>query len=398
MDGARAPSPLRGAGGLSDDQFGLEDDLLVRKLSAALRLTQQQIDGGIADQHARLADRRQRNHGGGRERDVVVADQGDVARHMQVTVHVQGLQDADGEQVVRREDGVGSVARVAFQHLLAGGPAGQHREGVGVDDFKGGERMLRNCRPRTVEPVDHLPDAARPADEREAGSADGQQVLGSEASAGHVVDGYGGKIAVVRLTINEHGRRAARTQAGEPIADVAQRRDQNPVHALFLEQVEVGGLAFQVVVGISQQDGKAFFGRAIFGTTGKVGEERVGDVEHDESQAAAASGSQLAGSVVAHEAELVDSGLHAGDGRGRDLFRPIHDVRHRPHGDLRQCCHIAHAHRCIHIFPGSITGCALAPDTHILSHPRNDYERFKNVASIYLTPVLLGHMFSGLQY
>src|SRR3712207_1164843 len=65
---------------------------------------------------------------------------------------------------------------------------------------------------------------------------------------------------------------------------------------------------------------------------GDVGEERVGDVEDDEADGAAGPRPQLAGRLVAHEAELGD---RVEDLRPRGLADRVGPVEHVAHGAHR---------------------------------------------------------------
>ena len=99
------------------------------------------------------------------------------------------------------------------------------------------------------------------------------------------------------------------------------------MHPLLLEEVEVGALALGLLVAVAEQDRHAVLGGAILRAAGDIREERVAHVEHDEPDRPAATRAQLAGGVVAHEAELLDGGEHARDGGRGDLVGPVEHVR-----------------------------------------------------------------------
>ena len=82
------------------------------------------------------------------------------------------------------------------------------------------------------------------------------------------------------------------------------------MHTLLFEEVEVGGLAGGAFVRVAEDDRQPVLGRLVFGTACYIGEERVTNVEHDESNGGAASRTQLASSVVAHVAQFIDRGTH----------------------------------------------------------------------------------------
>ena len=115
--------------------------------------------------------------------------------------------------------------------------------------------------------------------------------------------------------VYEDHRHAALTQAREAGEVPGDRGHEHSVDALFAEQVEVGVFAVGAFVAVAEQHAHARFGGAVLGTAGDLGEERVAGVEHDQRDAAAASGAQLPGGVVAHEAEVVDRLQHALDRR-----------------------------------------------------------------------------------
>jgi hypothetical protein len=119
---------------------------------------------------------------------------------------------------------------------------------------------------------------------------------------------------------------------------------------LLLKQVQVDFFPLRFIVTVGQQDRKAMLGRLLLRATGDIGEEGVSYVENEKPDRAALAGLQLTGGVVAHEAELVDCGLHPGTGRLGDLLRPVEHVgdgakrdagplRHLADTDLRRCCH-----------------------------------------------------------
>ena len=102
--------PARSRGGLADDQLRLEDDLLVPVAVVGGGFLKQHPRRGAAELLAGLADRGERDRGGGREVDVVVADDRDVLGHPDpVPGHL--LQEAQRDQVVGAEPGGGAVRR-----------------------------------------------------------------------------------------------------------------------------------------------------------------------------------------------------------------------------------------------------------------------------------------------
>src|SRR6202022_3084330 len=65
---------------------------------------------------------------------------------------------------------------------------------------------------------------------------------------------------------------------------------------------------------------------------GDVGEEGVGDVEHDQSDGAAAAGPELACRLVPHETQIVDGVQNPAAGVGSHEVGPVEDVAHGPDG------------------------------------------------------------------
>ena len=99
---------------------------------------------------------------------------------------------------------------------------------------------------------------------------------------------------------------------------------------LLLEQVKVGGLASRVLVAVAHQDGNA--SRCpVLGAPARSVKKGFAHPALP-GQRVADAGAKLARGVVAHEAQLVDCGVHPGGGRG-DLFRPVQHIGYRPDGD-----------------------------------------------------------------
>src|SRR5690606_3508436 len=98
------------------------------------------------------------------------------------------------------------------------------------------------------EAVAGLAEVERSAHERDPPAALREQVLDGEAAAGLVVDRDGAERGIRAVPVDEHGRDAALPQAVQASRDVPVRRDQYPRHPLLLEQVEVGGLARDILV------------------------------------------------------------------------------------------------------------------------------------------------------
>ena len=325
-------------------ELGLEDHPLAIEALAELRLFQEQVDRGVADQGGGLADRRERHDGGRREVDVVVADERDLVGDPHRSLHHERLQHAHREQVVRGEHRVGPLVCGAFADDLAGRASlSTVSESVSMtsSDMPGVAATARRApsrRSATWRMLDGPPTNA-------IAPPTGLGEMAHRQLAAHdVVDRDRREAAVGGLPVDEHDRGASGAQVLEARHVVGERGDQHAVHALLLEEVDVRPFAIVVLVAVAEQDRHAGFGGTIFGPAGDVGEEGVAHVEHDEADRAASSCAQLACRVVAHEAELVDRGLHAFDRGGGDLVGPVQHVRH---GADRHGCrgrHISHAH------------------------------------------------------
>ncbi len=202
---------------------------------------------------------------------------------------MQRLQHAHGEQVVRREHRVGALGRRPLADRLAGsiGPRSTVSDsvsitssviaGVPADGTSGARRDGR--RPGGC-------SSARRRTRR--GGVRSRQVAHRELTAHDVVDGDRREAADPRhsRSTSTTGVPRARSRC-EPRQVIAERGDEHAVHALLLEQVEVGALAVGVLVAVAEQDGHAVLRGAILRAAGDIGEERVPHVEHDEPDRAA---------------------------------------------------------------------------------------------------------------
>ena len=294
--------------------------------------SQHQIDGRVSDEFGGLADRRERDHGGGREVDVVVADEGDLVRDPDAAAHHECLQYPHREEVVRGEDGIGSIFGCTCAEGLAGGTAREHAQRIGQDHFEGDAGLVRGSA-GSLQAVDHLSDAHRTPDEGDASSSLRREMLHGEVATADVVDRYRGEALVGDFPVDEHHGGAAIAQTSQSREVVGERRDEQTGDALLLEEVDVGALAFDLLVAVAECDRHPRLGGSFLGAAGDVGEERVAHVEHDQAYRATVSCAQLPGGVVAHEAELLDRRCDAFDGGGRHLVRVVQDVRDGPDRD-----------------------------------------------------------------
>src|SRR5690606_24996146 len=89
------------------------------------------------------------------------------------------------------------------------------------------------------------------------------------------------------------------------------RSDEDPVHSLLAEQVQIGALSVYIFVTVAEKDREMIFVRPFLRSAGHRGEERVARVKHDHADAAAAPRAQLSRGVVAYETEFIDRRHHS---------------------------------------------------------------------------------------
>ena len=151
--------------------------------------------------------------------------------------------------------GRSSGARAAIASPVA---ARRRRSLPGVGS--GLERHARRRRPRaprTRLAVDDLADVERSAREQDAATAGLDQMLGREPAAELVIHADRAELLVVAAAVDEHRRGPALAQPAQPRTDLAVGRDQDAAHALLLEEVEVAGLALDVLVAVAEDHRQA---------------------------------------------------------------------------------------------------------------------------------------------
>jgi hypothetical protein len=296
-------------------------------------LVEQEFGGGAPDEFAGLADRRQRDARRGGVVDVVVADDCDVAGHPE-PVADHSLEDAQRHQVVGAEHGGRPLGFWHLEDLLARPPAGLDGQGGGFEDLE-----VRGLLPAigqrldgTQVPVLDLAECKRPAGEGDAPVATLKQVARGEEPPEHVIDGHRAEVGQLGPAVHEDDGGASLHEDVEPRVVGADRGDEHALHALLLEDVEVAGLPLHGLTAVAQHDDGAVFGRRCLDAVGDVGEEGVGDVEHDQSDGAAAAGPELACRLVAHEPQIVDGVQNPATGVGSHEVGPVEDVAHGPDG------------------------------------------------------------------
>ena len=167
--------------GCPNDQFGLEQNVL-------RSLCQEQIHSCGADQSAGLVDARKGNNSGGRERDVVIADQGNVFRDTDVTEQRERLQHANGKQVVDAEHGVRTICPKTGSDIATDFASCQNGQLSRSNLLEARSRHLSDGLARSKETIRHLTDRFGSAYDCDASMAQSQEVLDCEPAARDVVD------------------------------------------------------------------------------------------------------------------------------------------------------------------------------------------------------------------
>jgi hypothetical protein len=203
---------------------------------------------------------------------------------------------------------------------------------------------LRDGLVGTEQAVGDLPDGHRTADEGDSPATLLDEVRHGEIAARDVVHRHRGKGATIGDTVDEDGDDPVRTQPLQSVEDAADRGDQQAADPLLLEQIEVGGLPLGQVVAVGEQDAQSVLRGLLLGSASDVGEERVAYVEQDEADRRALARLELAGSVIADEAELLDGGDHPGAGRLGHFLGPVEHVGHRPEGNASPLRDVLDAH------------------------------------------------------
>src|SRR6266568_1402324 len=260
---------------------------------AVADLAQQQFAGRAAELVLWLRDRGERHRRVGRDRDVVVADDADVAGH--VAGALQDADRADRQQVVGAEQGV--QVRSKLQSTGGGLDATGDRHDVG-DDL--GERCLGQAGaldgpPGTTPPVGTLPKRPRPVDHHELRGPAPEQVLDRELPAMDVVDRRRAVLLRGNGPVDEDHTPAPLAEPLDPRRHLADRVEQHPGGALLLEHLQVPGLADRVAVAVAQHDDVSSGECDVDGTAGHLAEERLGDVGDDQADQPAVAPAQFGG-------------------------------------------------------------------------------------------------------
>ena len=206
----------------------------------------------------RLAHRGQRHGGGGGEVDVVVADDGDVVGHPQ-PLAVISCSTPSASRSLAQNTAVGRARRAARR---SGAPAsrpagdGQRR---GLDDRSSRaepERRPRIPAARPV-PVRHLPQPLGPPTKAIRRCPRSSRCAPpARRRARRRPPPSTGRAGSARRSTSTTGMPRARSRASAGVG-VGHRRDQDALHPLLLQQVQIGGLLVPLVVAVAEDDGQA---------------------------------------------------------------------------------------------------------------------------------------------
>lgn len=294
----------------------------------AFVFVEQEFRGSAPELLARLSNRRECHGGGRRELDVVVADDGEVAGHP-ATGADRLLEQAERQQVVGaersggpsrcRETSEALAGSAALRHAECGG--GDRHEDVGVESGCG-ERFRR-----TVEAVAHLPDLERAADEGDPSMADICDVFDRESPAQVVIGCDRAEILAVGRPVDDHQRGAALGHCAETRVVRIDRGDQDAVHTLLDEEIDVGGFAL-VAVAEEQRHARRLDG--LLDALGDVGEEgAAAEVIAELAEVAPVADTVLFGGAARMEllvrrvAELIDRPVRVGSAEAAGLGNAV---------------------------------------------------------------------------
>jgi hypothetical protein len=346
---------LAGAGGLAgaaDLQFRLEDHLAVLVRAVPHSLLDEQLRGGAAELLARLADRGQWHRRRGRELDVVVAHDRQIAGHRAVAPG-HFLEQSERDQVIGAESGRWTaLGWHSFDHR-AGLLASRYVRGGGLDDDEviGGLPGPAQSPDRAVSPVGGLTEGRRAAHVGHPLVPSGQQVRHGEVAAEHVVDGDRAQRPGGRPAVDQDDRGAAALQSGQPLVGARDRRDQDALDPVLFQQLQVTRLPVQLLVAVAQDDGQAGHARLVLDAPGDVGEERVRHVRHDQADGAAAARAQLPGRLIPDEPQRLDRRVHPVPGRPGHDVGPVEHIGDGAHRNAGLRGHILDADRRVHRRP-----------------------------------------------
>jgi hypothetical protein len=269
---------------------------------------------------AGLADGGQRDGGGRGEFDVVVTDDGHLLGHLHAEPD-EFVDHADGEQVVRAENGGGGRGQPqqAVCRVLARG-RGQRRL---VDRD---HRAAGHSAQRQVGAVAAFPARLRlglAGDQGEPAVPEAGQVADGDDAPGFMIDSGGAGVDARVAAIEHHDGHSAGAEPGDSVGLHVDRRDEHAGDALLLEEVEAALFLAGRAVARAQDRVETVGVHGRLGAPGDIGEVGVGDVLDDHPEGAAVALTEPPRRLVAHEPELVDRRTHPGTGSFGHQIWPI---------------------------------------------------------------------------
>ncbi len=155
------------------------------------------------------------------------------------------------------------------------------------------------------------------------------EVLAGQAPAGDIVGAHPAARPVTRDAVDVDDGNPLLGELLEPEVVVFDRGDDDAVHPLLREHVEVLLLAHRVEPVVHDHDADAeTFGLGLC-AEGHVDEVRVAEVGHPEPESAFATGAELARRGAGGEIEFRDGGEHSFPHTGGDVARAVEHVAHR---------------------------------------------------------------------
>ena len=176
-------------------------------------------------------------------------------------------------------------------------------------------------------------------DERDPSIPRVDEVLGADPAADTVVHDDAPRVGVMLAdAVDEDRRHAAVAQHLQARALLVDRRDDDALHPLLHEQIEVLVLTVGVVGAVRDDHAEVEFAGCRVGAEHDVDEEGVREVGRGHPDRAKPARAVLPGALPRHEVEVADRVEHALASVGVDVERPIEHVAHgagRDPGALR---------------------------------------------------------------
>ncbi len=173
----------------------------------------------------------------------------------------------------------------------------------------------------------------RSADVGEVAVAALQQMAHGQSGAPDVVDGDRAALGAGCDAVDGDVGDAVPLEGGQVLTRRAGGGDQEAAHPLLGEEGQVFGLFGGALDAVAEHDTQPGGAGGALRARRDVDEERVGHVEDQQGDDAAASRAQMAGRLAPYVAEAFDGGLHALPGLLGHHRGPVDDVGDRAHGD-----------------------------------------------------------------